>query len=407
VRRQSCFARSILAISTFWSLTVWNMLDTTAQTVDRQKVVIPFDFQSKFDSGRYGAMVGDMLWKMLHREKGFVIPDSMQDVRDLCQANNIHLGPNTPLEQVRQVVRHDFDASIGIWGSVERVAGTEGDVYDVSIRCVDFSVESQPKVIFELTNARTKTVSEIPHRYAKQMLDKLYQRSTGGAARTDPSTEENWHKNPNLLLGGDFETANGGVPKSWESRGGQQREPLGKLVRWIPEAGNPQNHVIRFSFPKNVGDNEGVMYYSEPFPVEAGATYRFQCRFRTNGPAVKVFIKCYDETATQYTAEAAPASDGRSHVLREVYRSQQNLKGPPKTWNTHTEDFTPTHTRFTPRWGRVMLYAYLGEGDVEFDDVVVKQILPPSPGQQSKTPRHSAESNVTIEQMKQSEQRGR
>ena len=57
--------------------------------------------------------------------------------------------------------------------------------------------------------------------------------------------------------------------------------------------------------------------------------------------------------------------------LREVYRSQQNLKGPKNVWNTQTEDFTPGHTKYTPRWGRVMLYGYLGAGVVEFDDVVV------------------------------------
>ena len=37
------------------------------------------------------------------------------------------------------------------------------------------------------------------------------------------------------------------------------------------------------------------MYYSDSFPVEAGAKYRFQCRWRSDGPAAKVFVKCYDE----------------------------------------------------------------------------------------------------------------
>ncbi len=376
-----------------------------ARAEDAQQVVIPFDFQSKFDNGRYGAMVGDMVWKMLQREKGFIIPDSMQDVRDVCQAKDLHLAPDTPLDQVKRIMRDDFDASIGIWGSLERVPGTTGDAYDLSIRCVDFSVEPQPKVIYEITNVRTKTVSEIPHLYVKQMLDKLYQRTPGAPAPADPTAEDNWAKNPNLIPGGDFETATAGVPKDWEARAGQLREPLGDLVRWLPEAGNSPNHVIRFSFPKNVGDNEGVMYYSKPFPVEAGATYRFQCRWRTNGPAVKVFIKCYDETGTKYASDSP--TETSPYERREVYRSQQNLKGPQKTWNTHTEDFTPRHTRYTPRWGRVMLYAYLGAGDVEFDDIIVKQILPASPGQHNKTPRHSMESRVTVEQMEQNERRPR
>ena len=82
--------------------------------------------------------------------------------------------------------------------------------------------------------------------------------------------------------------------------GGQDREPLGNLVQWIPETGNPKNHVIRFTFDKAVGDGFGVMYHSKPFPIEEAARYRFQCRFRTNGPAVKVFIKCYDQMPSDY-----------------------------------------------------------------------------------------------------------
>ena len=36
---------------------------------DARKIVIPFDFVSKFDDGRYGQMVGDMIWKKLSGDK--------------------------------------------------------------------------------------------------------------------------------------------------------------------------------------------------------------------------------------------------------------------------------------------------------------------------------------------------
>ncbi|MGA7497093.1 MAG: hypothetical protein WBX00_10230 [Isosphaeraceae bacterium] len=52
-----------------------------------KKVVIPFDFESKFDNGEYGQTIGDMLWAKLHRQKGFVIPESMQDRPRLVPAN--------------------------------------------------------------------------------------------------------------------------------------------------------------------------------------------------------------------------------------------------------------------------------------------------------------------------------
>ena len=32
---------------------------------------------------------------------------------------------------MQKIVREEFDAQIGIWGSVERVAGREADIYDL------------------------------------------------------------------------------------------------------------------------------------------------------------------------------------------------------------------------------------------------------------------------------------
>jgi hypothetical protein len=244
-------------------------------------------------------------------------------------------------------------------------------------------------VIYEV-KARTKAVSEIPHVYVKQMLDALYQRKPGGPPPVSASAEENWRNNPNLVAGGDFES---GVPKGWEPVAGQQREPLGGLVRWTTEKANAGNKVVRFTLDRNAAENEGVMYYSEPFPVEEGATYRFQCRWPSDAPAVKVFVKCYDADET-----------GRR---REVYRSQQNLDGPKGKWNTQTEDFTPRHTKYSPKWGRVMLYAYLNPGEVEFDDVAVKQISPASPGNAAKVRRHSSESKITVKEMEENERRSR
>lgn len=409
----------------------------------RQKVVIPFDFVSKFDKGRYGEKVGNMVWKKLERQGGFVIPESMLDIRDFCTSHKITIGPDTPIDKVKKIVQDDFGADIGIWGSMERVPGHDWDIYDFSIKCVDFSAYPEVKIIYEKKNVRTKTVSEVPHLYVKEMLDALYGRKPGGPPPVDHLAEENWKKNPSLIMGGDFQKGSGGAPVGWESRGGQQREPLGNLVKWIPEVGNTGNKVIRLTMDKALGDSWGVMYYSKVFPIDEGAKYRFQCRYRTNGPSPKVFIKCYDRMASDYKANsgykpARPEDErpvagksgrskrsGRSRSksskyqpkrntyvpevseMRECYRSQQNLKGPKNQWNTQTEDFTPRHTKYTPRWGRVMLYGYLGAGVIEFDDVVIKQIVPASPHETIKDPRHSLESNVTMKEMEENERRGR
>jgi hypothetical protein len=389
---------------------------SVAAGADERKVVIPFDFVSKFDDGRYGQIVGDMIWKKLSRDGGFVVPESMQDVRDYCESHKLRPSPEMDLDKMKKIVEENFGGHVGIWGSVERASGTEGEIYDLAIKCVDFSAKPQPKVIYE-KKARTNSASEIPHVYVKEMLDALAGRQAIGPARLDQVAEENWKKNPNLVSG-DFEQGTDGVPKGWDKVAGQQREPLGKLVRWTTEKGGKgdspllperpnggfaqkgtvpfsagKNKVIRFTLDRNVAENEGVMYYSDFFPVEEGAKYRFQCRWRTDGPTVKMFLKCYDEDET-----------GRR---REVYRSQQNFKGPNGTWNTHTEDFTPRHTKYSPKWGRVMLYAYLSPGEVEFDDVVVKQVVPPSPGERAKVRRHSRESKITVKEVEEDERRSR
>ena len=383
-----------------------------------QKVVIPFNFVSKFDDGRYGSMIGDMIVTKIQKQGSFAVPDAI-DIRDLCAEQGIKITPDTPLEEIRRVLRELFDAQIAIWGSCERVPGHEWEIYDLTIKCADFSESQKPKMLYD-KNVRTNSVSEIPHLYVAQVLDKLYGREPGGPEAVDPVAEQNWIDNPSLIANGDFESGTSGIPNGWEDRGGQHREPLGKLVQWTTEAGNANNRVIRFTFDKAVGDGYGVMYYSKPFPIEEGAKYRFQCRCRTNGPTVKVIIKCYDQMGSEYkpsemaSAPTHPMSQasGPEYVpefghVRECYRSQQNMDGAKNQWNTHTEDFIPRHTKYTPQLGRVMLYAYLGAGVVEFDDIILKQVVPASASDQKKERRHSQDSAVTLKEMEENERRVR
>jgi len=374
---------SLLAAVAVGALLNWPEAAKAQETAE--KVVIPFDFESKFDNGRYGRMVGEMTWKKLERQGGFIIPETILDVRDWCQLNNFHPGPDTPLERMKQVVRDGFGADIAIWGKVERVAGYDWDVYDLWIFVCDFSTDP-PKMIYKV-KARTKTVSEIPHKYMKAALDKLYGRQPAAEAGPDPEEEKRWKEGPNLVIG-DFEK---GLkhPVGWD--------PLPPYVTWERPTADSHGRFIRFSFPKSVAASTGVLYYSDFFKIEAGAKYRFQCRWRTTGSSVKVFIKCYDELPTRF---AGYKISPRGKEKREVYRSQQNLKGPKNQWNVHTEDFTPRHTMYTPRWGRVMLYAYWPAGTVDWDDIVLKQISPPRSEMLPKVRRPSLGTKVTAEEFR-------
>ncbi len=346
------------------------------------KVVIPFDFESKFDHGRYGKMVGEMIWKKLEKRGGFVIPESMLDVREWSDSAKFVPSPDTPLAKMKSILRDEFGGDIAIWGKVERLPHVDWDKYDLWIYIADFSVDP-PKMLVKL-KAQTKTVSEIPHVYVKQSLDKLYGVDPAAVANaSDPEREKRWRDNPNLVHG-DFETL-----KGWD--------PPTKLISRQTESGpnGRPNHFLRFTIPKDVAATTGVLYYSDYFPVQAGATYRFQCRWRTSGSAVKVFIKCYDEMESRFS-KLGNASG--SVERREVYRSQQNLKGPKNTWNVQTEDFTPRHTQYEPKWGRVMLYGYWPAGTVDWDDVVVKQIAPPPKYEAAKVRRPSLETKVRTDE---------
>ena len=326
-------------------------------------------------------MLGDMIWTKLHKQGGFIIPEAQQETRDWCERNKFQPGPDTPLEKIKEVVTKEQAGHIAIWGKVERVPPNETDVYDLWIHITDFSFDP-PKTIYE-KKVQTKTVSEIPHVYIKEALDRLYDRRPVPPVPVDPRIEERWAKAPNLIKGGDFEKSGPKGPVGWD--------PLSQGITWVGETGkSSRNHILRFTMNEDVAESTGVLYYSDYFAVEEGALYRFQCRWKTTGSAAKVFIKCYDEMPTRWQTKPGVSAGTEK---REVYRSQQNLKGDAGTWNVQTEDFTPTHTHFSPRWGRVMLYAYMSAGTVEWDDVVVKQIAPP-PANKVKEKRPSLETKV-------------
>lgn len=335
------------------------MLSLSAVAEEPLRVLIPFDLESTFDNGRYGAIVSDQIWTKIRLRGGFVLPESLQDVRDWCERNKVHPGPETSIEEMKRALREQA-GDVAIWGKIERVPGTVGDEYDLHIKVADFSTDP-PMVIHDVT-ARTKTVSEIPHVYIKGALDALYGEKAEAvvAKGSDLATPAG----PSLVKG-TFEVGRTG-PIGWD--------PLPRFVSWVKATGADsveRGKVIRFTMDEATAGTSGVLYYSELFPIEEGATYQFSCQWRSTGPAAKVFIKCYDDFRTGYQDAAGKAMASQR---REVYRSQQNLQGEPNVWNTRTEKFTPKHVPFTPRWGRVMLYAYWPAGVVEWDEVMVQKV---------------------------------
>ncbi|MFW6171046.1 MAG: hypothetical protein ACODAD_11190, partial [Planctomycetota bacterium] len=112
----------------------------------QQKIVIPFDFESAFDQGRYGRKLGDLIWKKLQRRGTYIIPEAMLDVREWSERTNTVPTPDTSLEKMQSIVQDTFGGDIGVWGKIERRPNVQWDQYDLWIKIVDFS-HSPPKVI--------------------------------------------------------------------------------------------------------------------------------------------------------------------------------------------------------------------------------------------------------------------
>ena len=167
---------------------------------------------------------------------------------------------------------------------------------------------------------------------------------------------------PNLVRNGDFAFGQND-PANWDT--------LKPGITWVPnpDAKAPADKCIRMDVDKNTAENAGMLYYSAPFAIEEGATYRFAVRYRTASPTLKVFVKCYD---------LFPEKWGFGEQPREVYRCQINVYPPDDSktaWNTYTRDFVPYTANVNhPCSCRIMLYAYLQPGVVFWDDVVVKKI---------------------------------
>jgi hypothetical protein len=161
----------------------------------------------------------------------------------------------------------------------------------------------------------------------------------------------------NLLRGGGFERGRGGHPDGWEA------PPKGEGVVWQRGA----RRCIRFDVSKPVAETTGVIYYSDPIPVEPGAYYRVEMDIQTDGPQVIVWAKGY--------AQVGQPRDGKPREV-ETYRHQKRHypEGPRGGWEHYrTAPFRPKHPRFAIKTMRVMLYAYLRPGTVRFDNVTVKK----------------------------------
>ncbi|MFO8013990.1 MAG: hypothetical protein R6X20_11885 [Phycisphaerae bacterium] len=305
-----------------------------------------------------GKKVHDML-RAKAKRLGAVVYDP-HSVRDVLAGRTVSL--RTPPADLARLAREAFRADVAVVG---HVAGREP--YTVDLLAV-YADAPGPPGVFRRTY-RAANHHEIPVEMARAVYDILglpHPNDPLRMLRQDPEIARRWASAPNLVANPGFEQADSGGsgPAHW-----QKVEPQ---MAWTANPDGP-GKVLRYEMDTETAATYGLDFYSDWIPIQAGATYRFACRYKTLGPTPKIFLKGY---------HAFPARNGYPAQRRETYRRQVHPKGARGEWHTVTADFIPSATRpeHTPTFLKVDLYAYWPAGVIYWDDVVLKKVrdAPPS-----------------------------
>ena len=312
--------------------------------------LVALDFRSTFDDGKMGRRLAEIVTGHAGRSGRFETYDFLS--RDeVLESFGFTAEPETLPEEVARIGREGFAARYVFWGEVRPARAG----YFVHFKAVDCAGETALLVLNEEHAA--DDVHKIP-----LIVEEVLRHLTGEpepVKELDPAAERAWKVTPNLLANGSFEKGTG-HPAGWEE--------LPDYAQWAANPDGP-GKCIQFDLDRERARSYGGLYYSDPVTLRPGATYRFQVRIKSLRPTPMVFLKCYDEFPDKFGFEAQ---------RREVYRRPIHAEA-TQAWTTYSTDFVPRHPRYTPRWLRVMLYAYGAEaGQVYFDECILKEIKPPA-----------------------------
>ena len=151
-------------------------------------------------------------------------------------------------------------------------------------------------------------------------------------------------------------------------------------MSWAPNPDGP-GKVIKYDMDEATAGSYGLDFYSDWIEIQPGATYRFSCRYKSEGPTPKIFLKGY---------HAFPPQEGFPADRRETYRRQVHPGGEKGQWNSVVADFIPEATRpdQQPAFLKVDLYAYWPKGVIYWDDIVLKKVRDaPAEGPETVSPK--------------------
>ena len=236
---------------------------------EAQKVVIPFDFVSKFDDGRYGADGRRHdLEEARARKAASSFPRRCSTSATICKSQQAAVRrPTCRWRRSRRSCDDDFGGQIGIWGSVERAAGRRrrnlrpGDQvrrFLGASRAEGDLRESRPAPTRSArsrtcTSRRCSTPSTAASRASRRRARPVRPRRTGRRTRTWSSA---------AISRGRRRRAQG----LGSASAGSSASRWATWSTGCPRRATPRTRSSASRSTANVGDNEGVMYYSESLP---------------------------------------------------------------------------------------------------------------------------------------------
>lgn len=317
----------------------------------RPKVAV-FPLSGPVDEA-YRSKVGFSLRAKMDRDGRYEVIDGprMAELAEGVGAINLQ----TAVKTLRDLIK-DEEAVILIWGEVSEA----GEEKLVKVKVLDLRAGEAPKEIRKPIKAPTD-LRFVAEEILAAIPGVAFEHPSEVAVQNDAIAEELWRKNPNLVVNGDFSKS-----ANWHA--------IYQSELYVPEPSaeppKPDKVVIRdgvlaMNLSKYCAENNGMACLSDEIAIEPGTRYRLSFRYKSTGPRLHVFIKGYTE---------GQDINGRK-TWREIYRRQV----PPTDatggkWVTIVDEMNPQHHVFGVKMLKIDLYAYLNEGLVEFDDIVLKAV---------------------------------
>jgi hypothetical protein len=138
----------------------------------------------------------------------------------------------------------------------------------------------------------------------------------------------------------------------------------------------PHGKCVKFTLPKDVGENQGVRIFSSMIPVPTrGWGYVLDFDVKTAGSLARVFVECYHnyQAKSTFTWNGGYAPSYSKNPVERCYRAPVNCGSSPN-WQHFSEPFPrklPLGKSYQFDFMVVKLYAYM-PGEAWFDNVTLR-----------------------------------